>query len=93
MSHDMSHLSGFSMKILVRNIDRTVTEAEVLELFKAYGQVETCVVVKDEATGKSKGFGFVEMTYPREAIKAIKGLNMLKVKSMGIRVKAADDKA
>ena len=80
------------MKILVRNLDRAVTEAEVLELFKAYGQVETCVVVKDEATGKSKGFGFVEMTSPREAIKAIKGLNMLKVKSMGIRVKAADDK-
>ena len=61
MSRDMSHLSGFSMKILVRNLDRAVTEAEVLELFKAYGQVETCVVVKDEATGKSKGFGFVEM--------------------------------
>ena len=93
MSRDMSHLSGFSMKILVRNLDRAVTEAEVLELFKAYGQVETCVVVKDEATGKSKGFGFVEMTYAREAIKAIKGLNTLKVKGLGIRVKAAEGQA
>lgn len=77
----MNHLLGFSMKILVRNLDRNVTDAEILDLFKAYGKVESCVVVKDEATGKSKGFGFVEMPNPREAIKAIKGLNTLKVKS------------
>ena len=89
----MNHLLGFSMKILVRNLDRNVTDAEILDLFKAYGKVESCVVFKDEATGKSKGFGFVEMPNPREAIKAIKGLNTLKVKSQGIRVKAADDKA
>ncbi|EEH69668.1 hypothetical protein HMPREF0023_0777 [Acinetobacter sp. ATCC 27244] len=89
----MNHFLGFSMKILVRNLDRSVTDAEVLELFKQYGKVESCVVVKDEATGKSKGFGFVEMTNPREAVKAIKGLNTLRVKGVGIRVKAADDKA
>ena len=77
------------MKILVRNLDRNVTDAEILDLFKAYGKVESCVVVKDEATGKSKGFGFVEMPNPREAIKAIKGLNTLKVRGVGMRVKAA----
>ena len=77
------------MKILVRNLDRGVTDAEVLDLFKAYGAVESCVVVKDAATGKSKGFGFVEMPNPREAIKAIKGLNTLKVRGVGMRVKAA----
>ncbi|MFW2057036.1 RNA-binding protein [Acinetobacter haemolyticus] len=81
------------MKILVRNLDRSVTDAEVLELFKQYGKVESCVVVKDEGTGKSKGFGFVEMTNPREAVKAIKGLNTLRVKGVGIRVKAAEDQA
>lgn len=81
------------MKILVRNLDRSVTDAEVLELFKPYGRVDTCVVIKDEATGKSKGFGFVDMPNPREAIKAIKGLNTLRVKGVGIRVKAAEDKA
>lgn len=89
----MNHFLGFSMKILVRNLDRSVTDTEVLELFKQYGKVESCVVVKDEGTGKSKGFGFVEMTNPREAVKAIKGLNTLRVKGVGIRVKAADDKA
>ena len=81
------------MKILVRNLDRNVTDAEILDLFKAYGKVESCVVVKDSATGKSKGFGFVEMPNPREAVKAIKGLNTLRVRGMGIRVKAAEDKA
>jgi len=89
----MNHLLGFSMKILVRNLDRNVTDAEILDLFKAYGKVESCVVVKDEATGKSKGFGFVEMPNPREAVKAVKGLNTLKVKGAGIRVKIAEDKA
>ena len=89
----MSHFLGCYMKILVRNLDRTVTENEVLDLFKAYGKVESCVLVKDAETGKSKGFGFVEMPNPREAVKAIKGLNTLKVKGYGIRVKAAEDQA
>ncbi|APU49740.1 RNA-binding protein [Acinetobacter junii] len=81
------------MKILVRNLDRLVTDAEILDLFKAYGKVDSCVVVKDAETGKSKGFGFVEMPNPREAIKAVKGLNTLKLKGLGIRVKIAEDKA
>ena len=81
------------MKILVRNLDRLVTDAEILDLFKAYGKVDSCVVVKDAETGKSKGFGFVEMPNPREAIKAVKGLNTLKLNGLGIRVKIAEDKA
>lgn len=81
------------MKILVRNLDRLVTDVEILDLFKAYGKVDSCVVVKDAETGKSKGFGFVEMPNPREAIKAVKGLNTLKLRGLGIRVKIAEDKA
>lgn len=77
----------------MRSLDRAVKQAELLELFKPYGTVQSCVIVMDEATGKSKGFGFVEMPNPREAIKAIKGLNTLRVRGMGIRVKAAEDKA
>lgn len=81
------------MKILVRNLERTVTQAELLALFQPYGQVEECVIVMDSATGKSKGFGFVEMPHGREAIKAIKGLNTLRLHGTGIRVKAAENKA
>lgn len=80
------------MKILVRNLERSITEAELTELFKPFGKVESAVVVMDQETNKSKGFGFVEMPNAREAIKAIKGLNTLKVKGMGIRVKSAEDK-
>ena len=79
------------MKILVRNLERSITEAELTELFKPFGKVESAVVVMDQETNKSKGFGFVEMPNAREAIKAIKGLNTLKVKGMGIRVKSAED--
>lgn len=80
------------MNILIRNLERSVTEAELVELFKPFGKVESATVIMDAATGKSKGFGFVEMPNAREAIKAIKGLNTLKVKGLGIRVKSAEDK-
>lgn len=78
------------MKILVRNLERSITEAELRELFLPFGEVSSCSVVLDQATGKSKGFGFVEMPQGREAVKAIKGLNTLRVKGTGIRVKAAE---
>ena len=80
------------MNILVRNLERSVTEAELTDLFKPFGKVQSATVVLDAATGKSKGFGFVEMPNGRDAVKAIKALNTLKVKGMGIRVKAAEDK-
>lgn len=83
---------GCKMKILVRNLERTVTEAELLTLFQQYGTVDSCTLVLDAATGKSKGFAFVEMSHGREAVKAIKGLNTLRLHGHGIRVKAADDK-
>ena len=79
------------MKILVRNLERSVTEAELLELFKQYGTVDSCNLVLDAQTGKSKGFAFVEMPHGREAVKAIKGLNTLRLHGHGIRVKAAEE--
>jgi len=49
-------------------------------------------LVLDAETGKSKGFAFVEMPHGREAVKAIKGLNTLRLHGTGIRVKQAEDK-
>ena len=80
------------MKILVRNLERTVTEPELLKLFQGFGTVESCTLVLDVATGKSKGFAFVVMPHAREAIKAVKGLNTLRLHGHGIRVKLAEDK-
>ena len=85
-------IAGCKMKILVRNLERTVTEAELLELFKGYGTVDSCTLVLDVATGKSKGFAFVDMPHGREAVKAIKGLNTLRLHGHGIRVKQAEEK-
>ncbi|MFW2078327.1 RNA recognition motif domain-containing protein [Acinetobacter sp. ULE_I010] len=80
------------MKILVRNLERTVTEPELLELFKQFGTVASCNLVLDASTGKSKGFAFVEMPHVREGVRAVKGLNTLRLHGHGIRVKIADEK-
>ena len=78
------------MKILVRNLSRETTEAELLALFGTYGAVQSCTLVLDKATGKSKGFGFVEMPRAGEAKAAIKGLNAQDIGGNRIRVKKAE---
>ncbi len=78
------------MKILVRNLSRQTTEAELLALFKEYGDVQSCTVVMDKATKISKGFGFVEMPRAGEAKVAIKQLNAREIDGKKIRVKKAD---
>jgi RNA recognition motif-containing protein len=79
------------MKILVRNLSRETTEAELLALFEAYGDVQYCKLVMDKLTGKTKGFGFVEMPRPGEARAAIKSLNYQDVGGKRIRVKKAEN--
>jgi RNA recognition motif-containing protein len=78
------------MKILVRNLSRETTEAELLALFQAYGDVQYCRLVMDKVTGKTKGFGFVEMPRAGEARAAIKSLNYQDVGGSKIRVKKAE---
>ena len=77
------------MKILVRNLSRETTEAELLAMFGEYGDVQYCTLVTDRATGKSKGFGFVEMPRAGEARVAIKELNAREIAGNRIRVKKA----
>ncbi|MGB5306716.1 MAG: RNA-binding protein [Gammaproteobacteria bacterium] len=78
------------MKILVRNLSVETTQAVLLALFSEYGDVQYCTVVMDKVTGKSKGFGFVEMPRAGEAKVAIKGLNARVVDGNKIRVKKAE---
>jgi RNA recognition motif-containing protein len=80
------------MKLLIRNLDRLTTEDELKKLFEAFGVVQSCSLVVDQDTGKSKGFGFVEMPKPGEAKAAIKKLNEKTVGSSKIRVKRAEEK-
>ncbi len=78
------------MKILVRNLARNTTEAELKNLFEPHGTIQSCTLVIDKATGVSKGFGFVEMPRQGDAKAAIKMLNGLDVAGNKIRVKKAD---
>ena len=77
------------MKLLVRNLSRDTTEAELKTLFTEFGQVTACTLVMDKVTGKSKGFGFVEMPKHIEAKTAIKALNAKKIAGSVSRVKEA----
>ena len=63
------------MKIYVGNFSFTMSEIELRSLFQPYGNIDSVTVVTDRGTGRSRGFGFVEMPGPDEAAKAIVGLN------------------
>jgi cold-inducible RNA-binding protein len=63
------------MNIYVTNLTYTTTEEELSELFEPYGRVESVRIITDRATGRSRGFGFVEMPDATEAQAAIAGLN------------------
>lgn len=80
------------MKLLVRNLARTTTEQEIRELFSAHGTVTECTLVLDKETGKSKGFGFVEMPHGKEAKMAKAQLNETRVGTNRIRVRVAQEK-
>ncbi len=67
-------------------------ESEIANLFKKFGKVESCTLVMDKDTGKSKGFGFVEMPNAAEAEAAIAGLHGTIVRKDRIRVKVATEK-
>ncbi|PMH43141.1 RNA recognition motif containing protein [Vibrio sp. 10N.286.49.B3] len=75
------------MKLLVRNLPRTTTQDELKALFEQYGAVVSCNLVMDEETGRSKGFGFVEMPEMDDAVKAIQELDRSKIEKEKIRVK------
>lgn len=87
------------MKLLIRNLARTTTEAELRTLFETHGTVQSCTLVMDKETNVSKGFGFIEMPNPGEAKAAMKSLNGKDIAGNKIRVKkdesksAPDDKA
>ena len=81
------------MKLLIRNLARTTTEEELRALFEVYGKVQSCSLVLDKKTDRSKGFGFVEMPSPGESKAATKNLNGKDVDGNSIRVKKAQPKS
>ena len=63
------------MRIFVGNLSWTTTEDELSRLFEPYGAVERAQIITDRETGRSRGFGFVEMPDAPEAQAAIDGLH------------------
>ena len=63
------------MNIYIANLSSSVSDADLKELFQEYGEVSSAHVVTDRDTGRSRGFGFVEMPNESEGLKAIKELD------------------
>ncbi|MDC9729035.1 MAG: RNA-binding protein [Methyloprofundus sp.] len=78
------------MKLLVRNLTRNTSEAELKALFQPFGTVQSCTLVLDKDTQISKGFGFIEMPKVGEAKAAMKSLNGTSVSGSKIRVKKSE---
>jgi RNA recognition motif-containing protein len=62
-------------RLYVGNLRYTVTSAQLQELFEQYGSVTAAQVLSDRETGRSRGFGFVEMDNDNEALEAIESLD------------------
>ena len=77
------------MKLYVRNLSFQTSSHELEELFASVGTVESATVVEDRETGRSRGFGFVEMSSQEEGEKAIAELNGQEVSGREIKVNEA----
>lgn len=77
------------MNIYVSNIPYTTTEDDLREAFASFGSVQSARIIKDKLTGKSRGFGFVEMSNDDEAQKALDGMNGAELQGRKINAREA----
>ena len=80
-------------RLYVGNLPHSTTEAELRNLFEAHGAVEKITLVNDRDTGRSRGFGFVEMTNANEADKAIAALNGTELGGRALTINEAKPKS
>jgi RNA recognition motif-containing protein len=78
------------MNIYVGNLSYQVKEDSLRSMFEEFGEIESAQVIMDKFTGRSKGFGFVEMPSNSEADQAIKALNGKFVEGRNIKVNQAN---
>lgn len=76
-------------KLFVGNLSWNTTDQTLQDFFAQCGVVVSASVIKDRMTGRSKGFGFVEMSTEEEAAKAIQELNEKELDGRNIRVSEA----
>ena len=80
------------MNIYVSNLNFSTTSESLQELFTAYGEVESARIITDRETGRSRGFGFVEMPNDTEGQNAISELNETDFEGKTISVNVARPK-
>jgi RNA recognition motif-containing protein len=77
------------VNIYVGNLSFEVTDEDLRDAFEAFGQVDNAAVVKDKFSGRSRGFGFVEMPTKAEAQAAISGLDGKDLKGRNLKINEA----
>jgi RNA recognition motif-containing protein len=80
------------MNIFVGNLAEAVTDVELADLFRAFGQVKSVEVKRELFTGKSRGFAFVEMPGKNHSLAAIAGLNGKELCGQPLKVHEARDR-
>lgn len=77
------------MNIYVGNLSYNATEEDVRNAFEQFGQVSSVSLITDRETGRSKGFGFVEMPNESEGKSAVEGLNLQRIAGRAVTVNEA----
>ena len=80
------------MNMYVSNLSFHTTDDNLRELFGKFGAVSSAKVITDRESGRSRGFGFVEMSEEKEAREAIQGLNNKEIEGRAISVSVAKEK-
>ncbi len=81
-----------STSIYVGNLPYAITEDSLKEIFSEFGNVVSSRIITDKSTGRSKGFGFIEMSTEEEANAAIQALDNGEIDGRSIRVNLAKPK-
>lgn len=80
------------MNIFVGSLSFKLSESELKEIFEEYGEVTSAKIIMDRDSGRSKGFGFVEMPNDEQAQKAINELNGAEINGRAVVVNQAEDR-
>lgn len=80
------------MNIYVGNLSYNTSNDDLKQAFESYGEVTSAAVIMDKISGRSKGFGFVEMANKDEAEAAISGMNGKELSGRTVRVNEAQPK-
>jgi len=80
------------MNLFVAGLPYDLDDAELMEIFEKFGVVNSAKVAMDKETGKSRGFGFVEMKEDKDGREAIEHLNDISLGKKPLVVKQADDR-